>query len=68
MKLQDKQGQAGFDDARPSKGIPTASEQALDAIKEAEDEGAQEPLDTAQDAILARQLAEELEGGLYAKV
>ena len=26
------------------------------------------PPDTAQDAILARQLAEELEGGMYAKV
>ena len=66
--MQDGVGQGGDDESQPSKGPPTASEQALDTIKEVEEEGEPEPLDTAQDAILARQLAEELEGGMYAKV
>ena len=50
----------------PSKHKVTASEQASDAIKEEENEGTDLP-DTTHDAILARQLAEELEGGKYAK-
>ena len=66
--MHDWDEQAGDCEAEPSKGDPTASEQALDAIKEAEEEGEPGPPDTAQDAILARQLAEELEGGMYAKV
>ena len=66
--MQDSKEQAGADEAQPSKGNPIASEQVLATIKEVEDDGEPEPQDDAQDAILARQLAEELQGGMYAKV
>ena len=66
--MQNSKEQAGAEGAQPSKGDPIASEQVLATIKEVEDEGEPEPQDSAQDAILARQLAEELQGGMYAKV
>ena len=66
--LQDGGGQAEAAEAQPIGGKTTASEQVLDTIKEAEEEGEEGPPDTVHDAILARQLAEELEGGAYAKV
>jgi len=66
--LQDGGEQAEAAEAQPIKGKATSSEQVLDTIKEAEEEGELGPPDTVHDAILARQLAEELEGGVYAKV
>ena len=66
--LQDGGEQAEAAETQPTKGKATASEQVLDTIKEAEEEGDDGPPDTVHDAILARQLAEELEGGVYAKV
>ena len=66
--LQDGGEQAEAAEAQPVKGKATATEQVLDTIKEVENEGEDAPLDTVHDAILARQLAEELEGGVYAKV
>jgi len=60
--------QDGGEQAEAAVAQATSSEQVLDTIKEAEEEGELGPPDTVHDAILARQLAEELEGGVYAKV
>ena len=46
-----------------------ATTQALQTIKEeGEEEDMQDPAETSKDAMLAQQLAAELEGGAYAQV
>ena len=45
-----------------------ATTQALQTIKEEGGEEEQDPAETSKDAMLAQQLAAELEGGAYAQV
>ena len=67
--MQDSDEEATAADALSVEERSVATKQALRTIKEEdEDEELQDPAETFKDAVMAQQLAAELEGGAYAQV
>ena len=69
--MQDNDEDASAADEPSVEERSAATTQALQTVKEEgeeEEEGMQDPAETSKDAMLAQQLAAELEGGAYAQV
>ena len=67
--MQDSGEEASAADEPSVEERSAADTQALQTIKEeGEEEDMQHPAETSKDAVLAQQLAAELEGGAYAQV
>ena len=66
--MQDNDEDASAADEPSVEERSAATTQALQTIKEEGEEEEQDPAETSKDAMLAQQLAAELEGGAYAQV
>ena len=66
--MQDSDEEATAADALSVEERSAATKQALETIKEEEEEELHDPAKTSKDAVMAQQLAVELEGGAYAQV
>lgn len=67
--VQDSDEEATAADALSVEGIPAETEKALGTVKEEEEEEElRTPAEISKDAVMAQQVAAELEGGAYDQV